>query len=66
VKIRRNSEDWASARTREMIALDDALKLLAEVDPHNAQVIELRFFWLAETEETAEVLKVSPDTVLRD
>jgi hypothetical protein len=32
------------ARARERIALDDALKLLAEVDPHKAQVIELRFF----------------------
>jgi hypothetical protein len=31
------------ARAREMIAFDDALKLLAEVDPHKAQVIELRF-----------------------
>jgi hypothetical protein len=44
VKIRRNSLDWASAHARETIALDDALKLLPEVDPHKAQVIELRFF----------------------
>jgi DNA-directed RNA polymerase specialized sigma24 family protein len=49
-----------------MIALDDALKLLAEVDPRKAQVIELRFWGGLTADETAEVLKVSPDTVLRD
>jgi DNA-directed RNA polymerase specialized sigma24 family protein len=65
VKIRRNSADWASARAREMIALDDALRL-AEVDPRKAQMIKLRFFGGLTAEETAEVLKVSPDTVLRD
>ena len=43
-----------------MIALDDALKLLAEVDPRKAQVIELRFFGGLTAEETAEVLRVSP------
>jgi len=58
--------DVSSARAREMIALDDALKLLAEVDPRKAQVIELRFFGGLTAEETAEVLKVPPDTVLRD
>jgi DNA-directed RNA polymerase specialized sigma24 family protein len=36
------------------------------VDPRKAQVIELRFFGGLTAEETAEVLKVSPDTVLRD
>jgi RNA polymerase sigma-70 factor, ECF subfamily len=55
-----------SGRSRELIALDDALTALAEVDPRKARVIELRFFGGLSVEETAEVLKVSPDTVLRD
>jgi DNA-directed RNA polymerase specialized sigma24 family protein len=49
-----------------MVTLDDALKLLAEVDPRKAQVIELRFFGGLTAEETPEVFKVSPGTVLRD
>jgi RNA polymerase sigma factor (TIGR02999 family) len=58
--------DMSSGRARELIALDDALQVLAEVDPRKARVIELRFFGGLSAEETAEVLKVSPDTVLRD
>ncbi len=46
--------------------LDEALKTLAEVDPRKSQVVEMRFFGGLSVEETAEVLKVSPDTVLRD
>jgi RNA polymerase sigma-70 factor, ECF subfamily len=53
-------------RARELIALDDALSALAQVDPRKAQVIELRFYGGLSVEETAEVLKVSTDTVLRD
>jgi len=48
------------------VALDDALKALAEVDPRIGQVVELRYFGGLTVEETAEVLKVSTDTVLRD
>ena len=58
--------DVRSGRPRELIALDDALNALAEVDPRRARVIELRFFGGLSVEETAEVLKVSPDTVMRD
>ena len=50
----------------EMIAVDDALKALALVDERKAKVVELRFFGGLSVEETAEVLKVSPDTVARD
>jgi RNA polymerase sigma-70 factor (ECF subfamily) len=50
----------------DLVALDDALKTLAGVDPRKSKVIELRFFGGLSVEETAEVLKVSPDTVLRD
>jgi RNA polymerase sigma factor (TIGR02999 family) len=55
-----------SNRVRELIALDDALTALAERDERKARVIELRFFGGLSVEETAEVLKVSADTVLRD
>jgi RNA polymerase sigma factor (TIGR02999 family) len=56
----------ASGREWELIALDDALTALAEIDPRKARVIELRFFGGLSVEETAEVLKVSQDTVMRD
>ena len=49
-----------------VVALDDALNALAAIDERKSQVIELRFFGGLTAKETAEVLKVSPDTVLRD
>ena len=55
-----------SGRARELIALDDSLNALAKVDPRKARVIELRFFGGLSVEETAEVLKTSPRTVMRD
>jgi len=58
--------DLGSGRARELIALDDALNFLAKVDSRKAEVIELRFFAGLSVEETAEVLKVSSDTVKRD
>lgn len=51
---------------QELVALDDALKALSAVDPRKSRVVELRFFGGLGVKETAEVLKVSPDTVLRD
>jgi RNA polymerase sigma-70 factor, ECF subfamily len=53
-------------RAEELIELDEALSALAQIDPRKAQVIELRFFGGLSVEETAEVLKVSQETVLRD
>jgi len=50
----------------DLVALDDALKALATIDPRQSQVVELRFFGGLSVEETAEVLKVSPETVMRD
>jgi RNA polymerase sigma factor (TIGR02999 family) len=47
-------------------ALDDALVSLARIDSRRAQVIELRFFGGLTVEETAQVLRVSPQTVMRD
>jgi RNA polymerase sigma factor (TIGR02999 family) len=58
--------DLGSGRARELIALDDGLNALAAIDPRKARVIELRFFSGLSVEETAEVLKVSAVTVLRD
>jgi RNA polymerase sigma factor (TIGR02999 family) len=55
-----------TSRARELIALDDALNELARVDARRARVIELRFFGGLSVEETAEVIQVSPDTVMRD
>jgi len=49
-----------------MVALDEALSQLAKLDPRKTQVVELRFFGGLSLEETAEVLKISPDTVKRD
>ncbi len=50
----------------DLLALDNALNRLAAVDARKGQVVELRFFGGLSVEETAEVLKVSPETVLRD
>jgi RNA polymerase sigma factor (TIGR02999 family) len=46
--------------------LDDALTALSEFDPRKAKVVEMRFFGGLSVEESAEVLKVSPETVRRD
>jgi RNA polymerase sigma factor (TIGR02999 family) len=53
-------------RGTELIALDDALGRLATIDPRKSQVVELRFFGGLSVDETAEVLKVTPMTVMRD
>jgi RNA polymerase sigma factor (TIGR02999 family) len=50
----------------ELADLDDALTALAAVDPRKSRVVELRFFGGLSVDETAEVLKVSPETVMRD
>jgi RNA polymerase sigma factor (TIGR02999 family) len=49
-----------------LCALDDALESLTRIEPRRAKVIELRFFGGLSVEETAEVLGVSPQTVMRD
>ncbi len=52
--------------TGDVVAIDEALKRLAAIDPRKSQVVELRFFGGLTIEETAEVLKVSPITVRRE
>jgi len=61
-------EDAAAVRERDqnLVVLDEALQALARFDSRKAQVVELRFFGGLSVEETAEVLKVSPVTVMRD
>ncbi len=67
---RRVSLEQAAQLSREpaadIVALDNALQRLTAVDPRRSQVVELRFFGGLSVEETAEVLKVSPITVMRD
>lgn len=55
-----------SERAADMVALDDAMNALARLDSRKVQVVEMRFFGGLSVEETAEVLKVSPVTVMRD
>ena len=50
----------------DLVAVDDALNQLAKVDDRKSQVVTMRFFGGLSVEETAEVLKVSPETVARD
>jgi len=67
VKMNLNeSIDGMADRDTELIALDDALAALADFDARKARVIELRFFGGLTVEETANVLQVSEQTVLRD
>lgn len=53
-------------RTSDLLALDDALTRLEAADPRKGRIVELRFFGGLSVEETAAVLKVSSQTVLRD
>jgi RNA polymerase sigma factor (TIGR02999 family) len=53
-------------RSAEVLALDETLQRLAEFDPRKSQIVECRFFGGLSIEETAEVLAVSPGTVMRD
>jgi RNA polymerase sigma factor (TIGR02999 family) len=58
--------DLSSGRSDELVAVDDALAALAKLDPRKVKVVELRFFGGLSIEETAEVLHISPQSVMRD
>jgi RNA polymerase sigma factor (TIGR02999 family) len=58
--------DMGFGRTEEILAIHEALEHLAQMDPRQAQVVEMRFFGGLSVEETAHVLNVSPQTVMRD
>lgn len=53
-------------RLDEIVALDDALSELEKLEPRQCKVVELRYFGGLSVEETAQQLRVSPDTVARD
>jgi RNA polymerase sigma-70 factor (ECF subfamily) len=53
-------------RRSDLVALDEALTALAEIDPRKVRVVEMRFFAGLSVEEVAEVLNVSKETVMRD
>ena len=53
-------------KASEVIALDEALKQLALIDPQQSRIVELRFFGGLTVEEAAEVLHVSPATIKRE
>lgn len=61
-----DTAEVGSDRAADLVALDDALDALARIDFRKVQVVEMRFFGGLSVEETAEVLKISPVTVMRD
>lgn len=58
--------DLSAKKDRQLLAINDALDHLNDVDPRKAKVVELRYFGGLSVEETASVLKISPETVTRD
>jgi RNA polymerase sigma factor (TIGR02999 family) len=60
------TSDLGPKRTEEILAIHEALDGLAKMDARQAQVVEMRFFGGLTVEEAAEVLKVSPQSVMRD
>lgn len=58
--------EWAGEPELDLIELDDALARLAALDPRQGQIVDLKFFAGLNTEEIAEVLRVSTSTVERD
>jgi len=61
-----DADSLTEQRSADLVALDEALTALAELDRRKAQVVEMRFFGGLSVEEVAEVLKVSKETVMRD
>jgi RNA polymerase sigma factor (TIGR02999 family) len=61
-----DAEDQAWPLDVDVVALDDALKGLAEMDEQQSRVVELKFFGGLSIEDTAEVLRISSSTVKRD
>lgn len=60
------AERESNERSADLVALDDALDSLAQLDERKSRIIELRYFGGLTVEETAEVLAISPRTVLRE
>lgn len=66
VRVTIDDAEVAQEKGADLVALSDALSALAAFDPRMGQVVELRFFGGLNVQETADVLKVSPETVMRD
>jgi RNA polymerase sigma factor (TIGR02999 family) len=66
LSLEEHSIAFSEEKSRELIALDEALTRLAELSPRQSQIIELRFFGGLTVEETAEALQIAPRTVKRD
>ena len=60
------AEDRTRAADVDIVALDEALKELAQMDPQQSRVVELKFFAGLSNEDAAEVMGISPSTVKRD
>jgi RNA polymerase sigma factor (TIGR02999 family) len=58
--------DSSKQRERRLVALDDALNVLAALDERQSRIVELRFFGGLSIDETSQVLDVSPATVKRE
>jgi RNA polymerase sigma-70 factor (ECF subfamily) len=56
----------STERNGELVALDDALDTLAQLDPRKSRVVEMRYFGGLTVQEVAEVLRLHPDTVTRE
>jgi RNA polymerase sigma factor (TIGR02999 family) len=59
-------ENLAQQQAVNVVAVDEALRRLEAIDARQSQIVELKFFGGLSIEETAELLKVSPGTVMRD
>ena len=55
----------STEKTKELVALDEALEYLSKIDPLKGRIVELRYFGGLSVEETAEALKIAPATVMR-
>ncbi|HEX9001927.1 MAG TPA: sigma-70 family RNA polymerase sigma factor [Blastocatellia bacterium] len=62
----RQAEGLKKERTADLMALDDALRSLAEIDERKSRIVELRYFGGLGNEEIAEVLGISANTVIRE
>jgi RNA polymerase sigma factor (TIGR02999 family) len=62
----KNAVEMSAKRSEVLMALDEALIALAEIDPRKARIVELRFFGGLEVKEAAAVVGVSAETVMRD
>ena len=66
VRVTIEDAEVAQEKSADLVALSDALSTLASFDSRMGQIVELRFFGGLTVQETADVLKVSPETVMRD